>query len=50
MHQIHGLLDKLMCRNLHEYKVAQTIGQEKPRPMKVDDDIAEDLGVLQGIG
>lgn len=49
MVQVHRLVNKIMCRNLHEYNTAQMVGQPREQPKVVDDDMHEDLGILQGI-
>lgn len=47
MIQIHRLVDKLMCRNLHEYNLAKQIGKKREKAEPVQDEMAEDLGSLQ---
>jgi len=47
--QIQKLLNKAMSRSYHEYQLAQTL--KKPRELvRVEEDLPEDLGALQGIG
>lgn len=45
----HILINKLMSRNYHEFKVSKNLGRikEAPPKFKVQDDLPEDLGVLQ---
>ena len=49
---LHTLVDKIMCRNLHEYELAKTIHKRKEKeakPQIYDESDAEDLGALQGL-
>lgn len=50
MRQINKLVDKIMCKSLYEYKLAQTVGKPREVVAKIDDELEEDLGSLQGIG
>jgi hypothetical protein len=49
LRQVQKLLDRAMSRSYHEYKVAENLGRDKPMRPRVDDDMPEDLGILQGI-
>jgi hypothetical protein len=43
------LLNKAMSRSYHEYQVAENVCKPREDKIKVDDDLREDLGSLQGI-
>lgn len=49
MYQIQKLLDKAMSRSHHEYQLAQRAGKAGETKPKIDDDMPEDLGALQGL-
>ena len=43
---VHKLMNKLMSRNYHEYKLAESVGKQ-PKPVfnrVMDDDLHEDFG------
>jgi len=49
MRQIQKLLDRAMSRSYHEYQIAENYKPREPQP-KLEDEMPEDLGILQGIG
>jgi hypothetical protein len=48
---MNKLVNKLMCRSLHEYNLANTVYQpnKQKEPERFDESDAEDLGALQGL-
>lgn len=48
---MNKLVNKLMCRSLHEYNLANTVYRTKKEkePERFDESDAEDLGALQGL-
>lgn len=50
MRQVNKLVDKIMCKSLHEYELARGINKRKiPQAVEKEEDMYEDLGALQGI-
>jgi len=50
MRQVHKLVNKIMCRSLHEYRLAESVqDRQEPQVRFVDDGPDEDLGALTGI-
>lgn len=50
MYSMHKMVNKLMCRSLHEYNLANTVYERKdPKPETYDESDREDLGSLQGL-
>lgn len=52
MFTVHKLVNKLMCRSLHEYRLAESVYQKKDpgqTEFKENEFDREDMGSLQGI-
>ena len=50
MISMHKMVNKLMCRNLHEYNLANAVYERKqPTQEAYDESDREDLGSLQGL-
>lgn len=45
-YQVQRLVDKLMSRTYYDYQTAKTLAEEKPRPVKLEEGIPEDLRIL----
>ena len=51
LYSTHKLVNKIMSHNYHDYQQSAQVGKTKPQPaFKVQDDMEDDLGILEGIG
>jgi len=52
LYSTQKLVNKIMCKSFYDYQQANRVGktQEGLNPGRVQEDLSEDLGSLEGIG